>query len=517
MEYKVEQVIKENRMYILNDEPFSLSVPEGIDTIYVPEGTAEGYKALNPTVSDYIKNYSYSNYRVTKPEFYDDVTIIMDKNTNAPVLKVMFDNGLCANENYMTLAEAKAVTNETLPSFENNAEIEHFMEFQYFTGVDTINATFKNVENLQRVECPKTLKRLENGAFCFGSALFNQGKVSKLTYVGGLENVEFVGKNCFQWQNQLERLNFTSKLKYFDGTGQFGGIWGRTAPNSPVQCHLKSLGDLSNVNFTDSTGAYSFRNQTELEDVNLESLTTIGNGMFYTCAKIKPKLKWENITSIGTAAFTFDMSIPYYKDYLDVLDVWHYCPKIEHIPDMPKLEHIGQIAFQNRWIKTVGNMPNLTEWQGIGQFNGCNYLTSVGSMEKVTTIPQQCFGSCYNLKSIANVDNLETIGLKSFANAHNLDMHFPNVINVGNQAFAFYDDENIEKIYDYRVQPYHRTISFGKSFDEITWGTKPFENAYNTTIICNGVELTEEQYTTLGATKPNSETVENIVEEPAEK
>ena len=159
MIYKVDIAIKENRMYVLDDEPFTFDAPPEVDTIFVPTGTVEGYKALNPSYADFIKEYSYSNYRVTKPEFYDDVTVIMDKTTNAPVLSVMFSKGLCANENYMTLAEAKAVTNETLPSFEGNLEVTSFMEFQYFTGVTETKARmFFGAYNLERIELPNNTR-----------------------------------------------------------------------------------------------------------------------------------------------------------------------------------------------------------------------------------------------------------------------------------------------------------------------------------------------------------------------
>lgn len=510
MEYKVEQVIKENRMYILNDEPFSLSVPEGVDTIYVPEGTAEGYKALNPTVSDYIKNYSYSNYRVTKPEFYDDVTVIMDKTTNAPVLKVMYENGLCANENYMTLAEAKAVTNETLPSFKGNLEITSFMEFQYFTGItETKFEMFFGCNNLERVELPKTCRKISDKFAVFSTADLIAGKESKLSYVGGVENVEYVGQNAFQYCYNIKELNFTSKLKTIVKNA-FSGIYTRLTKEDSRKCHLESVGDLSGV---ETMGDYAFQCQSELRVVNPTSVTSLGVYVFASCPKLHPILNWAIIQSMSNGVFSYQSTTQQIDLYVD--DFIKLNAVIETVPDMPNLTSMGIIAFQNKHVKYVGNMPNL-KTLGKGVFNIAYNLRTVGSMESLEVLPSMTFGTCYNLQYIKDLSSLKEIGESCFSNNVRLNQHFPNVEKVGDKVFQFYDKEN-PSYEDFMEEIFDRTISFGKSYDEITWGTTPFLNNKRTTIICNGVELTEEQYSTLGATKPNSETVENIVEEPAEK
>lgn len=523
MEYKVEQVIKENRMYILNDEPFSLSVPEGVDTIFVPEGTAEGYKALNPTVSDYIKNYSYSNYRVTKPEFYDDVTIIMDKNTNAPVLSVMYAKGLCANENYMTLAEAKAVKNEDLPAsmFENNLDVTSFMEFQYFTGItETPQRMFFGAYNLERIELPKTVKRIGDRMFTFTNAMLNSGYESKLSYVGGVENVEYVGTNAFQFTYNIKTLNFTKNLKTVMG-GAFYGV-GENKNNTHNRIdRLESLGDLSGIEEFPTKQAFDGRTALKGE----WDLRKVKKVPYFWATQVNPKFDWDNIELFDPTYNIFGRmyglrSVPYIKfDISKANSLFVYCFNLENVGNIYNNTTLPKQAFAEcNSLKTVGDMSEVTNI-GVNCFYNDYNLISIGNISNVVELQQQAFIRCMKLPTLGNVDSLTTIGEWALSNTVSLTQHFPNVNTVKKGAFMItvkpehplYTEETVDRV-----------ISFGLPYEEINFDVSapedlPFLNCTKVTIICNGVELTEEQYTTLGATKPNSETVENIVEEPAEK
>ena len=74
---------------------------------------------------------------------YTMADIAVSIKTNPEVMGCLYSAGLCANENYMTKDEAAAVTDEQL--FKDGKSIfytlrrQTFREFQYFTGVTTVN------------------------------------------------------------------------------------------------------------------------------------------------------------------------------------------------------------------------------------------------------------------------------------------------------------------------------------------------------------------------------------------
>lgn len=118
--------------------------------------------------------------------------IIVSSQTNAPLMAVLYSKGLAANENYMTLAEAKAVTNEQLNGLLNgNTTVINFNEFKYFTGVTKICTSddaeasktlspFKGCTSLKEITLPKTVHE-------FGARAFDLTK--NVNIINGLENV----------------------------------------------------------------------------------------------------------------------------------------------------------------------------------------------------------------------------------------------------------------------------------------------------------------------------------------
>lgn len=99
--------------------------------------------------------------------------VIMTDETNPAVLSVMYNNGLCANANYMTKQEAEAVQDGTFnPSgsqsgsiFHNNKNITSFDEFRYFTGMTTLDAyAFYSCSKMASLKVPSTVVNF--GAYC---------------------------------------------------------------------------------------------------------------------------------------------------------------------------------------------------------------------------------------------------------------------------------------------------------------------------------------------------------------
>lgn len=392
--------------------------------------------------------------RVTKPDNYDENTIIISTESNAPLMAAMFTKGLAAHENYMTLAECKAVTASQMGTFRYNENIRSFKEFKYFTNVtEIVQNCFFDMPNLEEIELPLSVKRIGRAAFGISSAKQTAGWKSKLKYITGCKNVEYCSINAFQYMDELISVDLSQKLKTISTS--FNGC-----PK------LESCGDLSGVEyFDDLNGAAAglFPNCESLRSVYMPKFSIVPIIAFRGCKSLTNlTLDWDNITSIGRSAFGYNNDV----------DLNRYIP-IEYVPSMPKLTTLVDAAnFQDNYnIKYVGDMP------------------------LVTIISSSCFNRCYNIRSIGRLDNVEEVVKWGFAGLNKLEhIYLPKCTKVGQEAFTV--DTSMEEV--------HRTIEFGKPYEEIKFNADSFIDCKNTTIICNGAELTEEQYQAVGAVKPNN-------------
>lgn len=386
-----------------------------------------------------------ADIRVTRPENYDENTIIISKDKNAPVMALMYSNGLAANEDYMTLAEALAVTQ--IPAlFTNNEDVTKFNEFKYFTNVTEIPDEFAmNAINLEEITLPKSITSLGVKSFCIQGATYNAGKRGKLKVINGVENVEIVKDYAFQYQTALERINFTSKLK----------IILRSAFISKSESKLKNFGDLSGV---ESVGVNAFTSVTQIESLIMPKCKLVGAGAFKDCGLKYIELDWANVEFSGDSHFL-------------------NCNRLESLPSIPTLnevpKHFLATSQAENKLKYLGGFPNAT---AVNQqaFINRHWIINYGDLSKVEAIKQNyAFG--------ANLSG---------------SMYLPVCNNVGDGSFIIDNTEETKEMEQYR------TIEFGLPYEQISFASNTFGNCHKAKIICGGVELTDEQYQAVGATKP---------------
>jgi hypothetical protein len=138
---------------------------------------------------------------------------------------------------------------------------------------------------------------------------------------------------------------------------------------------LKSL-TLTDV---ETIGKYAFSACTNLEDVNMPKVVTIGDCAFneYTKGTKLTSLDLPNATTIGENAFA-------YSSLLTSVN-------------LPKMVTIGLQAFCNCDIRTL-DLPEVTEI-GTGAFEGNDNLVSC-SASKATTIGAYPWGNCSKLETL---------------------------------------------------------------------------------------------------------------------
>ena len=376
-----------------------------------------------------------------------DTAIIISSRSNPALMELMYSKGFAAHEDYMTLAECRAVTNGQIEKLlDGNETVTDFREFKYFTGITATGEYFaRNAFNLKRIHLPKTLKHIEGRMFLITSAQVSAGKRGSLEEVLGVEQIESVGRTAFQGQWNLKELNFTQNLKSI-GSACFTGLLRKV----PKTGSIVSFGDLSNVE-TLETGGSHFEGQKEISTIYMPKVSVLQPDCFYQCYKLKDiTLDWDNITEIPNFAFCF-------------------CFSLTNIPSMDKCTVIGEQCFEHN-----------------------HSLLTVGDLKEVTIIKSYAFADDPKLTQIGRLDKCVTIEKQGFAGCNMLDnVYLPVCNSVGEDTFAVYEGQGIK-----------RTITFGLSYEDISFNAKAFTNNMNTTIICNEVELTAEQYQAVGAIKP---------------
>lgn len=93
--------------------------------------------------------------------------LLMTEETNAPVLSVLYNAGLCSNSSYMTKDEAASVTDSQLGEiFKGNTKIQNFEEFEHFTSITKISTSaFYNCPKLAKIKLPPNIASI--GAYAF--------------------------------------------------------------------------------------------------------------------------------------------------------------------------------------------------------------------------------------------------------------------------------------------------------------------------------------------------------------
>jgi len=231
--------------------------------------------------------------------------VIMTEKTNPAVLAVMYNNGLCANSTYMTKQEAEAVQDGSFNSagtqsgsiFYNNTEITSFDEFQYFTGMTTLDAyAFYGCTKLASLKVPSTVTH-------FGTYCCYRGSYSYVALTVDSIDVETVASYAFG--------AYTSTM------GNAGSItinnvnWYCTETCSSSRNNLFYYTHIMNLNVYALSAGYNSTTSRERQHfyyaylhniVVDESITSIPNYVFYYSCIYGLELP-DSVTSIGTHAF----------------------------------------------------------------------------------------------------------------------------------------------------------------------------------------------------------------------
>lgn len=198
-----------------------------------------------------------------------------------------------------------------------------------------------------------------------------------------------------------------------------------------------------------SIGGNAFFSCSQLSSVILpSSLTSIGEGCFNGCTSVTSILIPESLTSLESYAFkdcnslksiVFDNTVVAIKD-----NTFYGCTSLSSV-DFGKVTSIGNNAFSGCTSLEKVVIPNSVETLGYA-FPGCTQLKSViigtglKTIEGYTRYSEKTggFSDCVKLSSVKIESNvLTTIGENCFRNCRNLKkMELPSsVASIGNNSF----------------------------------------------------------------------------------
>lgn len=353
---------------------------------------------------------------------------------DAEVLRVLLAKGV-GDGTGITESEIGNVT--TIGTwFKENTTIEHFDEFEKFTGVtflgtsdtDSSLGAFNGCTNLKSIKLPPSCTRLRHGAFRNCSSL---GNVSGLEYIKTINSYAATGALLSQDIN----------LSSVEGAIGYCAFKGTSIKN------IVSLGKCTELRGTSSSSEGVFYNCKELQSVNIPStLEYIGVGAFYGCDNLTTITgDLSSITTIERYAFggNTKLSGDFIFQNLKSLSYMSFTRTSIKSFSASKLQSItstsnnAESAFYNcKELQSV-DLPFVVNI-GRGSFYGCTSLKEV-FMPMAQEISTSAFYGCTSLSNFSFPVQLTSIGSEAFYNCTSLEIEeldLPNLISLGNNAFA---------------------------------------------------------------------------------
>ena len=145
-----------------------------------------------------------------------------------------------------------------------------------------------------------------------------------------------------------------------------------------------------------SIGNGAFSCCTKLKTVKLpDSVTSVGAGSFYECTKLEKVYLGNSVRSIGVNAFA-------------------YCIILDSVTPLDSIVSIGTGAFGCCYKLGTVNLGNSVDSIGEHAFSGCAALKTVNLGNSVDSIGEYAFAYCTILESVTIPSSVQTIGANAF-------------------------------------------------------------------------------------------------------
>lgn len=317
---------------------------------------------------------------------------------------------------------------------------------------------FRMCMSFTEIVIPHGVTTIENGAF------YNCIDVTDLTIPS---TVTFIGRGAFAECNRLENIYISDLLAWmtitYEDISSGQGLLNVTSYEKNLYLNGELLTDVV-IPAEITHIPYGVFNTCSIESVTIHNgVTSIGDGAFMFCGKLKEVIIPESVTEIGTAAFRACESLTnvIIGSHVTTIggSVFFDCSSLTQITIPDSVTELGVNAFEG-----CTSLKDAYIGSGITKiltrtFRYCSSLTRVDIPDQVEIIEEMAFEGCTNLKEVTFGENLVTIGEYAFQFCSSLrELQFPDsLMNLG--SYAFYKCEAL------------RTVVFGQGLEVISYRT----------------------------------------------
>ena len=360
------------------------------------------------------KQYTIEKAFVDDTPSPDEIINFADDEVKA----ICIENWDTNKDGELSYEEAAAVT-DIGNKFYVKTRIKSFDEFQYFTGVTSVQENaFKNCFALESIVLPTSLQ--STSSYMFDGC-------SKLKNVTVSEGLKGIGRYTFINCPALTTVELPITLTSI-GDYAFSGCSDMTKMKIPKG--ITWIGD----------GA--FQKCSSMTNIVIpEGVTSINPRVFASCSSLTSIVIPESVTSIGEDAFSDCRSLTSIEipEGVTLIDwgAFAYCSSLTSIEIPEGVTSINDNAFAGCSSLTSIVIPKGVTTIDGEVFAGCSKLTSIVIPEGVTSIGGDAFAGCSSLTSIEIPEGVTSIGSSAFAGCSNLtSIEIPEgVTSIGDVAF----------------------------------------------------------------------------------
>ena len=196
-------------------------------------------------------------------------------------------------------------------------------------------------------------------------------------------------------------------------------------------------------NSVTSIGDNAFSSCASLQSISIpDGVTSIGKGAFLSCRRLQSISIPNSVTSIGYDAFYSCDSLQSVSISNSVTSIgneaFQNCYSLQSISIPDGVTSIGNTAFYNCYSLQSVSISNSVTSIGNETFYNCRALQSISIPNSVTSIGGSAFYNCYALQSISIPNSVTSIGYGAFYNCYALQsISIPNsVTSIGDNAFS---------------------------------------------------------------------------------
>ena len=265
--------------------------------------------------------------------------------------------------------------------------------------------TFSECTSLEYIDIPSSVEDIDDHAFEQCRKLksivlpYSSTGISMYTFYGcqNLRQITIpdsytaIGYGAFQNCVNLETIKIPNNMKYIRENA-FEGCTNLKEINLPL-----GIAEIE---------GHTFKNCTSLPNISLpNSITIIGEQAFYNCNNLKEIDLPSNMTRIENYAFSS-------------------CNNLTNISLPDNIKSIGNYSFRDCISLSNIKIPNSVTEIGYGAFQGCSSLKDLILSENITSIDFDTFSHCESLKNIVIPNGVVSIGRNAFLLCDNLTSIF---------------------------------------------------------------------------------------------